>query len=111
MSEARNQSIDSQLQKIAEFIRTRSDDILKGEDAAIKEMEKVVVGFCKHASTFPPDELQSFKEDIEFLSEYLNRIAVHLNLRREDVVQQLEDLNSRRKAAVAYKSAGRKGDK
>lgn len=110
MSEQRNQQIEAELTKVAEFIKQQNDEILKGSEKAIKDMEGVIVGFCKFAGGFPPDNLMPFKEDIEFLSEYLHRISLHLNLRREDVMRQLEELKSRQRAAAAYGRAGRKGE-
>lgn len=94
--------IESRLRALADFIRENNDDILSGSEVAIKKLENEVVGFCKWAADIEFDVVEPFIPEIEFLADYLKKISEHLNLDKESVMKQIDELNARRKAGRAY---------
>jgi len=92
------------ISEITKYITDNNTALSEGSDALIKELEQKIAEMCKHANA-NMDELSAHRQDVQNLSDYLTRLASHLNHKYGTVLEQVAELNKHKNANIAYLKA------
>ncbi|MCC7259820.1 MAG: hypothetical protein IT567_02160 [Alphaproteobacteria bacterium] len=97
------------LTAIRHFITDCDSRAADGEEVSLDILERGVDALCQRISRLPAAEMGEFKGALQDLAQRLDTLAGALQLKQHQVKAQVDDLERRRKASLAYKVAGKPG--
>lgn len=92
------------LQQIRSFIAVTKQHVGTGGDADLAGLDDKVKELCEAVLDMPKPEADSYRPELEALTEELTELKAGMVNAQSEVREQIDALNLRHKAAKAYKT-------
>ncbi|MBN8530615.1 MAG: hypothetical protein J0L97_01965 [Alphaproteobacteria bacterium] len=102
MTKPKNQDAEPLMQEVRAVIRGYAEALSKGEEVNIQGLDTLISQLSGFVLALPKEQAAAMQAPLEELVKELDALESELKRQRDQVANQLADIDKKRKASAAY---------